>query len=303
MRQPIFRWGVAGVAMSALSALAQAPPTAPATPVVAVASAPAARFHWQAGQVHTYRIAQTTQASEEVPATSETPAQNSETATQLNLVKRWQVASVDAQGVATLHMSLAALQITTRKPDGGTIAFDSARTDNPPEMHAEMSKYLNTVLAIVRLDGQGKLVEIKESKFGPASRFECELPFRVTLPDGALPQGGTWERTYTVKLDPPQGTGEKYEGKQSYTCSALTGTQATVSYTTSVVGPQSLAEQVPLLPLLAAGEVVFDTQTGCMMSATLSVDKELKEHNGPGSVYRYRSTYSEIRVSEPNGKN
>src|SRR5581483_4551582 len=134
----------------------------------APAQAPAARFRWQTGQVLTYRVEQNTQAAETVGS------DKVETKTKLTLVKRWQVQAVDANGVATLQLSLAALRIETTPPNG------------------------EAPLSVLRIDPRGRVVEVKESKFGPASRYENEPPFVLTLPEGALQPGQKWERAYKM---------------------------------------------------------------------------------------------------------
>ena len=71
----------------------------------AAAPAQAPQFRWQAGQVMTYRVSQTTTAVETVKDGTLS------TTTQLDLVKRWQVVAVDAVGTATLQMTLASLRM------------------------------------------------------------------------------------------------------------------------------------------------------------------------------------------------
>ena len=44
------------------------------------------------------------------------------------------------------------------------------------------------------------------------------------------------------------------------------------------------------------GEVVFDTGTGIVKSAKVTVDKELKNYQGEGSSYRLQSSYTEEYV-------
>src|SRR5262249_33723188 len=82
-----------------------------------------ARFKWETGQTLTYRVEQLTAVSDI------TEKKTVETSTKLKLTKRWQVMSVDESGVATLQMSLLALRMETKKPDGDTVVFDSADTD------------------------------------------------------------------------------------------------------------------------------------------------------------------------------
>lgn len=247
------------------------------------------RFHWKTGDVLTYRVEQATSASEVVDG------KKTETTAKLGNTKRWQVLGVDGKGIATLQLSLTALRIEQVAPDGEVLLFDSANPDkSTPQMREQLSKYLGAPLAVLRIDSKGRLIEVKESKFGPPSRFESELPFGVTLPDGPTEVGKTWERAYAVTLEPPQGTGEKFDAVQRYMCKSVQGAAVMIGMMTHIKSlPAALLDQVPLLQMQPEGEVIFNIQTGRLQSAVLKVNKELKNHQGEGSSYQFQSTYSE----------
>lgn len=246
-------------------------------------------FRWQEGQVLTYRVEHLTSASEV------TGNGTSETTTRLNLTKRWRVLGVDNAGVATLQLSLDAMRLETATPNRDTLLFDSADPEkSDPHMRAQLARFLGQPLAVLRVDGRGQVVEVKESKHGPASRFESELPFVIVLPLDGLRQGQTWERSYHITLEPPQGTGEKYEASQRYTCNAVADGTATIAVSTLLkTMPDSLLDRVPLLQMQPEGEVILDTKEGRLRRAFLHIEKELKDHQGAGSSYRFQSTYTE----------
>jgi hypothetical protein len=246
-------------------------------------------FRWQTGQVLTYRVEQVTSATDTAGDTKATST------TRVNSLKQWRVLAVDAAGVATLQLSLAALRFETTTPGGDVLLFDSASPDKSnPQMREQMAKYVGPALAVLRIDGRGQVVGVNESNFGPASRYESELPFVLTLPAEGLRAGQTWQRAYRVTLEPPQGTGEKYDAVQQYVCKSAEGGSAVVGLTTTLVKlPEALADQVPLLQVQPEGDVVFDTQNGLLRSARLKIDKELKGHQGENSSYRFQSNYTE----------
>lgn len=253
------------------------------------------RFRWQPGQVLTYRVEQSTSATDVVGDSK------SETSTRLNNVKRWQVVNVDAAGVATMQLSLQSLRLETTTPSGEALLFDSANPDKSnPQLREQLAKYVGTPLAVVRLDSAGKVIEVKESKFGPASKFESEPPFVLTLPSEAPKAGLTWERPYAITLEPPQGTGEKFQAVQQYACKTVENGIATVTLTTTLkTQPDAVADRVPLVQAQPQGEVVFDLQNGWMRSARLQIDKQLTGHQGEGSSYQFKSTYTEQLVTNP----
>ena len=260
----------------------------------ALAQTSAPRFSWKTDQVLTYRVEQLTSAAEVVGENT------TETKTKLSLTKRWQVKEVDKAGVAMLQLSLSALRYEITRPGGGVLLYDSANPEkSDPDMAKKMSGYIDRPVAVLRIDPQGKVVEVKESKFGPTSRFESELPFVLTLPDAVFKEAQTWERSFAITLAPPQGAGERYKASQKYRCKSVSAETATIAVTTAIQDlPDDPLDQVPLLQLQPEGEVVFDLKKGCMRSARLTIEKALKDHQGDGSIYRFRSVYTEEYLAD-----
>jgi len=252
----------------------------------AASAQPALRFRWQQDQVLLYRVEQTMTASESLSDGK------TESKTKANLIKRWQVQSVDSTDVATLQLSLDKLRLETTTGGDDVLVFDSADpAKSDPQMKEQLSKYVGQPIAVLRMDAQGRLIEVKKSDFGPASRFEADLPFQLVLPVGAVQPSQSWERSYKVTLEPPQGTGEKYDAVQRYAYKSSADGVATITLATTLKSmPESLLDRVPLLQLQPEGEITFDIRAGLMRSARLAIDKELKNHQGEGTSYRFQRT-------------
>src|SRR4051812_22850382 len=75
-------------------------------------TAPAVQFRWQAGQVLLYRVEHVTEAAHGVGEVK------SETRSVLKVTKRWQVTAVDADGVATMRLSLTSMLQERTTPSG-----------------------------------------------------------------------------------------------------------------------------------------------------------------------------------------
>jgi hypothetical protein len=262
--------------------------------VNSAAAQTAARFAWKQGQILTYRVDQSTSASDVVEG------KTTETGSKMTTVKRWQVLGVDQTGVATLQLSVISLHFEVKTPKGETLMFDSTQPDkSDPQLREQMAKYVGPPLAVLRVDGSGRVVEVKESKQAPASRFESELPFLVLLPAAPLQAGSAWERPYQVTLEPPQGTGEKFDAVQKYNCQKIDGAAVTIAFSTTIKNlPAGPLDQVPLLEMQPEGEIVFDAVSGRLHRARLTIDKELKGLQGEGSSYHFQSNYSEQLVKE-----
>jgi hypothetical protein len=258
-------------------------------------ASPPLRFKWEANQTHTYKVTQQTVVRETTLDPKTEKPVVTDARTNLTLVKKWLVKAVDANGVATLEMSITAMKNEIRRPDGTSLVRDSA----DPEHAKEMAEYLNVPVVTVRVDSQGRIVEVKETKAGSAARLHAELPFRMTLPDTTPAPGQAWDRTFAVKLDPPHGTGESYDFAQKYTSNGVKDGLLTATVETNLKAPpKAAAERVPLVPMLWTGEVYFNAVVGKYHAARLKVKADLPNHQGEGTKFEYESVYTEDAVEK-----
>lgn len=255
--------------------------------VASLAAGQAPRFRWQTGQVLVYRTDHNTAASYVMGENT------SETKTRVQSLKRWQVMGVDAAGTATLQMSIQALIFEMLRPDGKTEAFDSAHPENSPEDVRKQFAYVGQPLLLLGVDGQGKVIEVKQAQaeHGSMAKFESEPPFKLILPAEALRPDLAWERAYPITLEPPQGAGEKYDAVQRYQCKGIADGVATVALTTELKNSPAAAEdQIPLWQMQPQGEITFDARNGRLLKATLRIDKEAKIEGGNT---HFQSVYTE----------
>ena len=278
------RWAVVVGGLAVLAGVGLARPAADAP----------LRFKWQPGQALTYQVRQSTVVQETLPGKGGKP-ETATAKTDLTLTRRWTVGAVDPAGTATLEMAITALKTEHRIGDGEPTVRDSANPDHAKEM----AGYLGRPIVTVRVDAQGRLVEVKEAKGGSAARLHAELPFRLTLPDAGPSTGQTWDRTFAVKLDPPAGLGETYDLVQTYTAKGMKDGLAVVGVATALKAPpKATAEQVPLVPMLWTGEVYFNPAAGAYHAARLTAKAGLVDHQGDGTKFVYQSTYVEDVVGK-----
>ena len=103
-----------------------------------------------------------------------------------------------------------------------------------------------------------------------------------------------WDRKFTIKLDPPHGTGETYEATQKYTSKAPLNGYNVIGISTEIKEmPMQASDQIPLLPMLAEGDIYFNPKAGVYQAARFKLKKELLNHAGEGTKYVYESTYAE----------
>jgi hypothetical protein len=261
------------------------------------------RFQWKPGQVLTYSVQQTIAIRETARQPGADAPVTTATATKLNLTRRWDVKSLDAAGTATLEMSITAMRQEINRPGGpdaagkptiDTIVLDSATGEGRKQMAAFLGKPIVTA----KVDARGRLLDAKATA-GSADRLRAELPFRVVLPEQAPAAGGSWQRAFVIQLDPPAGTGEKYDATQTYTLKGEAQGHAVVGVATALkAAPKDPAEVPPLVPLLWEGEVYFHKATGRYAGAKLSVKQEVANHQGDGTKFVYESQYTEALVEK-----
>lgn len=245
------------------------------------------QYRWVKGQTLTYKIKHVTNVTEVLETSKNTSD------SQLDLVNRWSVLDVDAKGIATLQLTLLAMRNEQKRANGDTLLYDSQNPDkSTPELREQMKKYIGSTLAVLRIDGNGRVHEVKQ---GSAASFEAEPPFLIIFPAAKPEAGQAWRRPYSVVLDPPYGTGEKYEAEQRIQCSEIKNGKATLTIATQFkTMPDNMRERIPLVQKDVQGEVVFDVNAGRMLSARLSTDKTIENHQGKGSSYRFKSEYSRV---------
>jgi hypothetical protein len=244
------------------------------------------QFRWHKGQVLTYKAEHRTQVEETVEGSKVTST------SKLNVVKRWQVVDVDDKGSATLTLSLAAMRNEQTRPNGEVLLFDSAQPDKgTPDLREQMSKFVGSTLAVLRIDVQGRILEVKQ---GSSSRYEAEPPFVVVFPAVAAKEGLSWLRPYQVTLDPPYGTGEKLDATQRHQCTKVAAGRATIAVANQFKTlPESAKDQVPLVQKMSEGQVTFDLAAGRIVDVQLNIDRTLANHQGAGSTYHFQSWFTE----------
>jgi hypothetical protein len=247
------------------------------------------QFRWTKGLTLHYKIKHVTSVIEVV----ETAKNTSDSL--LDLLNQWQVLDVDAKGIATMQLTLTAMRNEQKRANGEILLFDSQNLDkSTPELREQMKKYIGSTLAIVRVDAYGRVHEVKQ---GSAASYESEPPFLMVFPEAKPAAGQAWRRPFTLVLEPPFGAGEKFEVEQRYECKTIKGAKATLNVSTHFkVMPDNMRERIPLIQKDVHGEIVFDVLAGRLLSAQLTTDKMVENHQGKGSSYQYKSQYSRVLV-------
>lgn len=249
------------------------------------------RFHFRPGESLTYTAKQITSVVETTLEEGTNRSVTAASVTKLTVTRRWDVKTVDPTGVVTVELTVTAMrqQITRPGPPDkdGKPTIDSEVLDSAtPEGREQMAAFLGKPIATVVVDPQGRVLDATGP---PAERLRVELPFRLTLPDA----GDRWERTFPLKLP----TGEKADFTQTFAVNGEAAGVATVRVATAPkAAPADPGEWPSLAPVLWEGEVTFDRAAGRYVGAKLTAKKEVTNHQGEGTRFRYESVYVEEAV-------
>lgn len=244
---------------------------------------------FMSGQSIIYRVDQ------ESVATDTMGENTSSVKNRTRVTKEWKVIEIDSNKVATMEMRLLNLAIETTRPNGEVLTFDSERPAGP--LKESLSPLVGPIVAKLKIDSLGRVLQVINSKYGKASRFETEPPFLLVLHGQKVIPGQTWNRSYSTFLEPPSGTGEKVELIQKYLTKSIENDLVVIELeTVPAKSFSSPSEEAPLLQMMPKGTLLFDLKRGLVRLANLSIDREIKDISGPGSNYRFQSTYRETLV-------
>jgi hypothetical protein len=184
-------------------------------------------------------------------------------------------------------------------PNGETWEFDSAA---PEQSHKQLREQLGPIigksLAVLRVDGTGKVMEVRSTYHSNAGRYESDLPFTITLTGADLQTGQTWTRPYRITLDPPLGAGEKFQAEQTYQVRGADGTQALIAFASTIKDPPKDPKgRLALLQMQPQGEVTFDSRLGMIIHARVQTGGVVEGHHGEGSRYEFSSEYREQLIA------
>lgn len=206
--------------------------------------------------------------------------------------KEWKVIEVDNGQVATMEMRVLQLNVETTRPNGEIFKYSSASPEGP--LKESLSPLVGPVVAKIKVDSLGRVIQVIEAKFGNASRFEAEPPFGAILHSQIPSKGQQWTRDYQLILEPPAGTGEKIAMHQKYVINDIAGSLVSISVQTNSAKPFANGlEESALAQMMPSGVVVFDLHKKVTVRTEMTIDREIANTAGPGSKCHFKASYRE----------
>jgi hypothetical protein len=276
----------------------------------------ALKYTWSKGEVVHYRSVQENVGKMTAMGMTRTTTQRQE------FVQRFEVKDVDAEGVATLDVSVLSVKIVTEQGEGGSATYDTTKPadqqyDGSPRLKASM-EYMGALIgehmtvtmeptgAVRKVEGMAKVVDKMQAKMGNANamaarnlrtamgdeamRASLERFFRV-LPPKPVAKGDTW----TTSLEQPMAaTGGRLKLDVNWTNAgpADSATKLTSDIKVELVPPKE-GEEGGVAPGMKTtlkdgkgnGESLFDAKTGKLVKSIVNMQLPL-----------------EVSMSSPNGQ-
>jgi hypothetical protein len=157
-----------------------------------------------------------------------------------------------------------------------------------------MEQFLGKPTVKLHVDGRGRVVHAQPLLNVPVGHFANEPPFAIILPEEAWQPQMRWVRPYSLTLEPPLGTGEKYDLEQQFELRSLNQQQAEITWATHVKNPPvTPSEKIPLLQKISRGVALFDLANHRVSLVRTQAGGTVEDHEGPGSKYEFSSEYIE----------
>ncbi len=251
------------------------------------------KFTWKKGDELVYAVGQNTTVEELTPDEKAKKPKAVKTVTALKSRKKWTVTEVDAEGAATLELSIVSMkQDVTQTVDDGKPKVNRLDSADPDD--AKAMPFLGKAFLTAKIDARGKLLDAKSDAKAAIDRLQVELPFRLVLPEKAPAKDEKWDRQFEIKLPPPLGTGEKFPASQTFTFRGMKDDYAVFGFATKLKeDPTDPALWPGIVPTLWEGDLFFNTKTGQYHGAKLTAKRDVPNHQGDGTKFGYTSEYTE----------
>lgn len=282
----------------------------------------ALKYKWNKGDVVHYRSLQDNAGK------MTTMVGEQKTSQQQDVVHRFEVTDVAADGTATLDMSLLSVKITMVQGETPPSTYDSTKPadkqyEGSPRlrpmiepMGAMIGEHLTVVIDtagnVRKVEGMSKVLEKMVGKMGTpnpnatrnlratfndeAMRGNLERYFKV-LPEQAVKAGDEWSSMYE---QPIPGFGGRMKSSSAWKLESVDGGVAKMSSTVKVEGvpPKEGEEQAPAKTTITDGKgdgrVEFDNKAGQLVKSTLNLvlplEISMSGPNGQGMSIKNEST-------------
>ena len=206
--------------------------------------------------------------------------------------KTWRVVAVDAAGRATLEHSVDDVVMTSRTSDKGEVRWAGAGTADPPPGYEGVRQSLGVPLSRLVIDPTGRVLDRRELRPCPPSSTGDLVV--VPLPDEPVAAGAEWTIPQEVVVEAPAAGRKAVKARLRYRLERVHDGLATIRVDTTVLTPVDDPRlEARLLERIWDGTIVFDIDSGRVVSRKTGIDRRVVGFGGPQSSVRYKASLEE----------
>lgn len=253
------------------------------------------RYKFQPDQSVHYDVRDVSELTTRHNAFVETAKNNSE------VRRHFRVVSVNAQGVATLELSLDRVKMTAQFGNHPEVKYDSTAKDVPPKQFREVHRAIGTVQARGEFSRTGQLLKV--IPVGPGAKEIADLSSNtqnplVVFPEEPVKLQGAWKETLTVDVAVDRTLKRPVKLLRTYKLEKVEDGIAEISLQTVVITPvNDPALEAQLIQRTPGGVVRFDLEKGMLLSRKLTVEDSVIGAFGAQSSVAARSEHLEKLVT------
>jgi hypothetical protein len=237
--------------------------------------------------------------------------------------KRWTVADVGADGTTTFEYSVDDVNMRQQMTGSQEARYSSKSGHEAPPGFQNVAKSIGKVLSIVKMDARGSIVtrekgpELKaaEAKALAAKGGAAKAAARaaaaagqaqaqngsgfmsIPLPEQAVAVGENWTHPVKMMLKTNNDTFRKIRAIQKFTLESVRVGIASIRVRTIILTPiDDPALITQYIQRLSSGTVLFDLETGRIVSQDMSLDERVVGFRGEASSVHYETSFNEKLV-------
>lgn len=253
------------------------------------------RYQFAPGQVLRYQISQDAQVERTVGDNTQKMTSRGSS------IRQRKVLEVDAQGNASVELSLIQVKLEATLPGSPPLRFDSEKPEQASPAFAKYREIVGRPLAILKIAPSGSVLDYKPLVTDEAAQAMTTRNGQLAVPLPAEPVaiGASWRNNFDVSVRAPTGQAQKLVAQQIYTLTQVQNDLATIEYKTVILTPVGdPALEAQLLQFQPEGEVQFDVRRGIVVDQKLAVDKNVVGFAGATSAMRVRDSLTERLLPE-----
>jgi hypothetical protein len=247
------------------------------------------KYKFAVGQSVHYEVTSDGDITTQVAEVSETTKNKSRSK------KHFRVLSVTPEGEGDLEMTIDWVRLEAQFGDEKSVVYQSDDPELRPSQFKDVDAVVGKAQAVIRFSALGKLVGRQggDAKANAAAANPTES-YLIPLPEQPVAVGDTWKERFEVEVLTQDKLPLRVKMLRSFKLAEVAEGKAKIDFRTSILTPiEDPALSAQLIQRETAGQVLFDIETGTILSRNSSLDRTVVNPFGPKTSLRATAKYLE----------